>query len=251
MPTGIASLAGRGMLTAAVIASAALTGVAIGPGASPGLAAPAPDPVTFTAGVGPYSGSVPDGSCFVDVRVTGGAGGHNMVGAGSAAQRQRCSRCDLRPLLRRSRARASAVSSAAGAPSTARPAPTVAATAACSPAPTSPPGRRRWRLDLAAARRRRRGRRRRRWRLRRRSPARRGCRRRRGAPDRSGSASRRARRDRRADDPDSHGRRRRWRWPRQPRRGRRQQRHPWLQRIPGRRPPAVTHWSRRRPGRGL
>jgi uncharacterized repeat protein (TIGR01451 family) len=38
--------------------------------------------VTFTAGVGPYAGTVPDGSCFVDVRVTGGAGGHNMIGSG-------------------------------------------------------------------------------------------------------------------------------------------------------------------------
>lgn len=49
---------------------------------SSAVAAPAPDPVTFTSGVGPYSGTVPDGSCFVDVRVTGGAGGHNMIGNG-------------------------------------------------------------------------------------------------------------------------------------------------------------------------
>lgn len=74
-PSG-ASRAATVALVAAV-ASAGLTAVA--PAAT---AAPAPDPATFTAGVGPYSGTVPDGACFVDVRVTGGAGGHNMVGGG-------------------------------------------------------------------------------------------------------------------------------------------------------------------------
>ncbi len=53
-------------------------------GVSTASAAPAPDPATFTAGEGGYAGSVPDGACFVDVRVTGGAGGHNMVGGGQS-----------------------------------------------------------------------------------------------------------------------------------------------------------------------
>ncbi|GAA4734032.1 hypothetical protein GCM10023350_17010 [Nocardioides endophyticus] len=65
-------------LATAVVA----TGLSVLVGGPSAVAAPAPDPVAFTAGVGAYSGTVPDGSCFVDVRVTGGAGGHNMVGNG-------------------------------------------------------------------------------------------------------------------------------------------------------------------------
>lgn len=75
--------------TLALVAAVAAVGLtAVVPTAGlPGLvsqaaAAPAPEPGTFTAGVGPYAGTVPDGACFVDVRVTGGAGGHNMVGGG-------------------------------------------------------------------------------------------------------------------------------------------------------------------------
>ncbi|GAA1943010.1 beta strand repeat-containing protein [Nocardioides hwasunensis] len=41
--------------------------------------APTPGPIAVTA-PGSFSGTVPLGSCFVDVRVTGGAGGHNMIG---------------------------------------------------------------------------------------------------------------------------------------------------------------------------
>src|SRR5687768_6084253 len=82
VPMRTASLAGRAVLTAAVLTATALTSVAVGPGASRGLAAPAPDPATVTASGGPYSGVVPEGSCFVVARVTGGAGGHNLVGGG-------------------------------------------------------------------------------------------------------------------------------------------------------------------------
>ncbi|WP_244931874.1 Ig-like domain-containing protein [Nocardioides sp. W7] len=78
MPPRGASRATHLALATAVVS----TGLSVLVGGSSAIAAPAPDPVTFTAGVGAYSGTVPDGSCFVDVRVTGGAGGHNMVGGG-------------------------------------------------------------------------------------------------------------------------------------------------------------------------
>ena len=70
------------MLATSVLVSAGFTGVIGSAGTLPAAAAPAPDPATFSAGVGAYSGIVPAGSCFVDVQVTGGAGGHNMVGNG-------------------------------------------------------------------------------------------------------------------------------------------------------------------------
>ncbi len=79
-PTGAAKLGGA--VVATTLVATGLTGLTGLAGLSPASAAPAPDPATFTAGVGGYSDSVPDGACFVDVRATGGAGGHNMVGSG-------------------------------------------------------------------------------------------------------------------------------------------------------------------------
>lgn len=79
MPTGRTGAAGAFVATAVIAAGLAATPAPVA------QAAPAPEPESFTAGVGPYAGTVPDGSCFVDVRVTGGAGGHDLV-AGSTSQ---------------------------------------------------------------------------------------------------------------------------------------------------------------------
>ena len=62
-----------------MLASAGLQ-IAILGVASPAVAAPAPNPAPFSrATPGAFSGTVPDGACFVVARVIGGAGGNSLL----------------------------------------------------------------------------------------------------------------------------------------------------------------------------